>query len=74
MLVRVADERVYKVWLVLKNGYKLDGYYESPDDRLPEPGDLIEVKSLSGGSHSARVSSFNPAADPPIQASEDESS
>jgi hypothetical protein len=70
MLVGVAEERVYKVWLVQKNGYQLDGYFESDDDRLPEPGDVIEVKSLSGGSYRAKVTSFRPEGDPPIQASE----
>lgn len=66
----MADDKVYTVWLVLKNGYKLDGYYESGDERLPEPGDIIEVKSLSGGSKRARVTSFTLSEDPPIQASE----
>jgi hypothetical protein len=66
----MADERIYKVWLVLKNGYKLDGYYESGDARVPAPGDIIEVKSLSGGSKRARITGVTPAADPPIQASE----
>ena len=66
----MADERVYKVWLVQKNGYQLDGYYEAADDRLPEPDDVIDVKSLSGGSHRATVTSFKPGGDPPIQAAE----
>jgi hypothetical protein len=66
----VAEDGVYQVWLVLRNGYKLDGYYESGGDRVPEPGDVIVVKSLSGGSHRATVTSFTPGGDPPIQASE----
>jgi hypothetical protein len=70
MLVSVAEQRVYKVWLVQKNGYQLDGYFEAADDRLPEPDDVIEVKSLSGGSHRAKVTSFKAGGDPPIQASE----
>jgi hypothetical protein len=70
----VADEKVYGVWLVLGNGYKLDGYYEAGDEGLPEPGDIIEVKSLSGGHKRARVTSVIPAADPPIRASEVEHS
>ena len=66
----MAEETVYKVWLVLRNGYKLDGYYESGGDGVPAPGDTIVVKSLSGGSHRATVTSFSPDVDPPIQASE----
>ena len=69
----VADAKVYGVWLVLGNGYKLDGYYESGEG-LPEPGEIIEVKSLSGGHKRARVTSVTPGADPPIRASEVEHS
>lgn len=66
----MAEESVYEVWLVLRNGYQLDGYYESGGERVPEAGDTIVVKSLSGGSHRATVTRFAPDAKPPIHASE----
>ena len=61
MLVGVAEERVYKVWLVQKNGYQLDGYYEAADECYPEPDDVIRGEVAERRKPPREGDSFKPS-------------